>query len=146
MELLVKSALVLSSFSWSFAVYSVSHGHYWHFTVNLLFYTNFNARSVIRCGWGVEFQSALLLLFSGLFIPSSCALKVKLPFIKPPCPYLSDPPPPQPPPHPHPSFQCARGALCLIAGRAMSLSPGTSSGHRDTALRRFWRVGSLIKL
>lgn len=37
-------------------VFCLSHGRYWHFTANLLFYTNFNARSVIRCGQGVEFQ------------------------------------------------------------------------------------------
>lgn len=55
-QLLVKNAPALNSLTWSVAVYSVSHGRYWHFTANLLFYTNFNARSVIRCGRGVEFQ------------------------------------------------------------------------------------------
>lgn len=46
----------------------------------------------------------------------------------------------------YPAFQCSCCAPCLIARRPASLiSLGTGGGHRGTALRRFWRAGSLIK-
>ncbi len=87
--------------------------------------------------WRCGVSAALLLLFSTLFIPSSCALKVKLPFTKPhglifltllPLSLSS------------PSLQSP-----LAVSRPVPPSPGTSYGHRGTALCCFFGMGSLIK-
>lgn len=59
----------VSPFPSLFLSQSLLHGRYWHFTSNLLFYTNFNAESVIRCAGGVEFQlpsSSFSLRYSSL--------------------------------------------------------------------------------
>lgn len=70
------------------------------FPTNLLSYAHINVCCLIRCAGGLEFHSTslpALLLSSGLFIPPSCALKVKLsPLQKPLRPYLGDPLTPQP--------------------------------------------------
>lgn len=87
--------------------------------------------------WRCGVSAALLLLFSTLFIPSSCALKVKLPFTKP-----------------HGLIFLTLLPLSLKSFSPIppgsqqtgAPSPGTSHGHRGTALRCFWGVGSLIKL
>lgn len=76
----------------------LSLGAYWHFPANLLFYAHLNVCCLIRCAGGLEFHPTslpTLLLSSGLFIPPSCALKVKLPFTKPLRSYLGDPATPQ---------------------------------------------------
>lgn len=86
--------------------------------------------------WRCGVSAALLLLFSTLFIPSSCALKVKLPFTKP-----------------HGLIFLTLLPLSLKSFSPIppgsqqtgAPSPGTSHGHRGTALRCFWGVGSLIK-
>ncbi len=64
-----------------------SLGAYWHFPANLLLYAHLNVCCLIRCAGGLEFHSTslpTLFLSSRLFIPPSCALKVKLPFTKTP--------------------------------------------------------------
>lgn len=84
----------LASLVFSFQIPTLlSLGTYWHFPANLLFCTHLNVCCLIRCTGGLEFRSPSLLTLlhsSGLFIPPSCALKVKLPFTKPLQCYLRD--------------------------------------------------------
>lgn len=125
-----------SPFPSLFLSQSLLHGRYWHFTSNLLFYTNFNAESVIRCAEGVEFQlpsssfslrysSSLPVLWKSSFpLQNPMALSSWPSSLSLSSPSLQSP---------------------LAVSRPVPPSPGTSHGHRGTALRCFWGVGSLIK-
>lgn len=137
MELLVKNAPLLTSLTCSFAVSSVSHGRYWHFTANLLFYTNFNARSVIRCGRGVEFQPPSSSFSLGYSSPLPVLWKSSFPLQNPRgLIFLTH--------HHrthHRTLPCTCGALCSIANKAMRLClPGlaTGTGTQHSAASEGW--------
>ncbi len=115
-----------SPFPSLFLSQSLLHGRYWHFTSNLLFYTNFNAESVIRCAEGVEFQlpsssfslrysSSLPVLWKSSFpLQNPMALSSWPSSLSLSSPSLQSP---------------------LAVSRPVPPSPGTSHGHRGTALR-----------